>query len=66
MKGGRKEDKTGRGNRNPFMVQTSLVQWKPDIKFNLPGAAAEWPTGNGKKLSSRQAQLGQATCLVVA
>ena len=25
-----------------------------------------WPTGNGKKLSSTQAQLGQATCLAVA
>ena len=25
-----------------------------------------WPTGNGKKLSSTQALLGQATCLAVA
>ena len=25
-----------------------------------------WPTGNRKKLSSCQAQLGQATCLAVA
>ena len=25
-----------------------------------------WPTGNGKKLSCSQAQLGQATCLAVA
>ena len=25
-----------------------------------------WPTGKGKKLSSSQAQLGQATCLAVA
>ena len=25
-----------------------------------------WPTGNGKKLSSSQAQLGQTTCLAVA
>ena len=25
-----------------------------------------WPTGNGKKLSNCQAQLGQATCLAVA
>ena len=25
-----------------------------------------WPTGNGKKLNSCQAQLGQATCLAVA
>ena len=25
-----------------------------------------WPTGNGKKLSSCQAQLGLATCLAVA
>ena len=26
---------------------------------------AIWPTGNGKKLSSSQAQLGQETCLTV-
>ena len=25
-----------------------------------------WPTGNGKKLSCSQAQMGQATCLAVA
>ena len=25
-----------------------------------------WPTGNGKKLSCSQAQLGQTTCLAVA
>ena len=25
-----------------------------------------WPTGNGKKLNSTQAQLGQAACLAVA
>ena len=27
---------------------------------------SEWPTGSGKKLSSSQAQLRQATCLAVA
>ena len=35
------------------------------VKMNVTGAAAEWPTGNGRKLSSSQAQLGQATCLDV-
>ena len=30
------------------------------------GGWGGWPTGNGKKLSSSQAQLGQATCLAVA
>ena len=32
----------------------------------LQGGWGGWPTGNGKKLSSSQAQLGQATCLDVA
>ena len=31
-----------------------------------PADIQGWPTGNGKKLSSTQAQLGQATCLAVA
>ena len=30
------------------------------------GGWGGWPTGKGKKLSSSQAQLGQATCLAVA
>ena len=32
----------------------------------LQPADIGWPTGNKKKLSSTQAQLGQATCLAVA
>ena len=36
------------------------------VSARLPCATTEWPTGNGKKLSSSQAQLGQATCLAVA
>ena len=32
----------------------------------LQGGWGGWPTGNGKKLSSCQTQLGQATCLAVA
>ena len=32
----------------------------------LQGGWGGWPTGNGKKLSSCQAQLGQATRLAVA
>ena len=34
--------------------------------LHLQGRWGGWPTGNGKKLSSSQAQLGQATCLAVA
>ena len=34
--------------------------------FGIQGGWGGWPTGNGKKLSSCQAQLGQATCLAVA
>ena len=32
----------------------------------LQPADIGWPTGNGKKLSCSQAQLGQATCLAAA
>ena len=32
----------------------------------VPGGATGWPAGNGKKLSSSKAKLGQATCLAVA
>ena len=32
----------------------------------IQGGWGGWPTGNGKKLSSSQAQLGQATCLAVS
>ena len=41
-----------------FLHQTSNFQLQP--------ADIGWPTGNGKKLSCSQAQLGQATCLSVA
>ena len=34
--------------------------------YYIQGGWGGWPTGNGKKLSSSQAQLGQATCLAVA
>ena len=33
------------------------------LRFPIQGG---WPTGNGKKISCCQAQLGQATCLAVA
>ena len=36
------------------------------MSLPVQGGWGEWPTGNGKKLSSCQAQLGQATCLTVA
>ena len=34
--------------------------------IDVQGGWGGWPTGNGKKLSSCQAQLGQPTCLAVA
>ena len=34
--------------------------------MKVQGGWGGWPTGNGKKLSSSQAQLGQATCLANA
>ena len=33
---------------------------------HIQGGWGGWPTGNGNKLSSSQAQLGQAPCLAVA
>ena len=36
------------------------------LRLILQPAVIGWPTGNRKKLSSCQAQLGQATCLAVA
>ena len=37
-----------------------------DLGHDLQPADIGWPTGNGKKLSCSQAQLGQATCLAIA
>ena len=34
--------------------------------LQVQGGWGGWPTGNGKKLGSCQAQLGQAPCLAVA
>ena len=49
---------------------TMNKQWKKDnfdrFLVVVQGGWGGWPTGNGKKLSSCQAQLGQATCLAVA
>ena len=36
------------------------------MSHSVQGGWGGWLTGNGKKLSSCQAQLGQATCLAVA
>ena len=36
------------------------------VRYYVQGGWGGWPTGNRKKLSSCQAQLGQATCLAVA
>ena len=39
---------------------------KIELDHPVQGGWGGWPTGNGKKLSSCQAQLAQATCLAVA
>ena len=39
---------------------------KRTVGYLVQPADIEWPTGNGKKLSCSQAQLGQATCLAAA
>ena len=44
--------------------QGKILDWTKDKQ--VQGGWGGWPTGNGKKLSSCQAQLGQATCLAVA
>ena len=46
--------------------QKSFFRGKVKTIQNVQGGWGGWPTGNGKKLSSCQAQLGQATCLAVA
>ena len=45
-----------------------LFYFLDDVSYpqSVQGGWGGWPTGNGKKLSSCQAQLGQATCLAVA
>ena len=51
-----------------FKISLKHVHVYLCLKFQicLQGGWGGWPTGNGKKLSSCQAQLGQATCLAVA
>ena len=48
------------------ILTPTLSRGSPTHKKYLQPADIGWPTGNGKKLSSTQAQLGQTTCLVVA
>ena len=47
-------------------LKTTLdIRLRPHVAIdvvNIQPADIGWPTGNGKKLSSCQAQLGQATC----
>ena len=42
------------------------ILWAILITCTVQPADIGWPTGNGKKLSCSQAQLGQATCLAAA
>ena len=37
-----------------------------EVYLDIQPAYIGWPTGNGKKLSCSQSQLGQATCLGAA
>ena len=51
-----------RGSQNAGSRNLVFTFWTSTVQ----PADIGWPTGNGKKLSCRQAQLGQATCLAVA
>ena len=54
-------------NKCRLIVMTViLVLCHSLLSSDLQGGLGGWPTGYGKKLSSCQAQLGQATCLAVA
>ena len=50
----------------PFASLETGWQFQPLLELHVPCAATGLPKGNGKKLSSSQAQLGQETCLAVA
>ena len=57
----------------PVKISSNWACWNVfDFVIDFPPhpilqpADIGWPTGNGKKLSSTQAQLGQATCLCAA
>ena len=47
-------------------VLVSFCNTEDDKTQQVQGGWGGWPTGNGKKLSSSQAQMGQATYLTVA
>ena len=49
-----------------FLSILKLTKFHRVLRRNIQGGWGGWPKGNGKKLSSCQAQLGQATCLAVA
>ena len=70
--------KSAAGNKTEIRIETFppfplLYHSGIHHKFIVPcrevedvqGGWGGWPAGNGKKLSSSQAQLGQATCLAV-
>ena len=67
----RKETKQQPGTAGPGnMLGCCLISfhflWVIHPIRPVQGGWGGWPTGNRKKLSSCQAQLGQATCLAVA
>ena len=47
-------------------LKRRVVERHHQIQYSVQGGWGGWPTGNGEKLNSSQAQLGQATCLAVA
>ena len=48
-------------------ISATLITLQPLLnRIYIQPADLGWPTRNGKKLSSSQAQLDQATCLAVA
>ena len=51
--------------QDPLLHQIATLNLR-STKHCVQCSCSGWPTGYGKKLSSSQEQLGQATCLAVA
>ena len=55
------------GDANPKTCRLDeILRLLMNLNVIVQGGWGGWPTGNGKKVSISQAQLGQATCLAVA
>ena len=49
-----------------WMNRDNAIQSSKESQVRIQCSCSGWPTGYGKKRSSSQAQLGQATCFAVA